>query len=161
MGTNYYIRNKIEEINKDLIKKVKRIGGDTYDVSGFDWIHIGKFSGGWRFCWNPNLGIKKRYGKIIVTQLYPLNREGIWNFILDENIILASEYGNVIDNKEEFLEWAFKSEGLWSGNSNTVSSYDCSLRQQMWKDLGYTFSSKNDFDLEIDNIIFSIDVCFL
>lgn len=162
VGTNYYIRNKIEKINEDLIKKVKKIGGDTYNFSGFDWIHIGKFSGGWRFCWNPNLGIKKRYGKIIVTQLYPLSQEGIWNFILDENIILASEYGNVIkDNKEKFLEMAFKSEGLWSGNSNTVSSYDCSLRQQMWKDLGYTFSSKNDFDLEIDGIIFSIDVCFL
>ena len=40
VGTNYYIRNKIEKINEDLVKKVKRIGGDTYDFSGFDWIHI-------------------------------------------------------------------------------------------------------------------------
>lgn len=86
-------------------------------------IHLGKASGGWKFLWNPNIWII-RNGHLEIKKdsenstsyeyiedpdtyhyIYPLSKEGIWNFINQLDVEIRDEYGEILD-KEEFFEMA-------------------------------------------------------
>ena len=74
MGTNYYFRTRFKELQETYLQRIKKIGGRTLPDG---WIHLGKKSGGWRFCWNPNTKVEVRRKKVVVTQIYSLSQQGI------------------------------------------------------------------------------------
>ena len=156
MGTNYYFRHCEKLIQISYLKKLKTIGSEPYSD---DWIHLGKKSMGWRFCWNPNVGVKKRGAKIIVTYIYPLSRKGIEAFILQDKIEIFDEYGGWVD-KKDFLEMAFSEEGVtgdtYAGlESGPLTMFSQQERQKDWKRLGYSFKNDYSYDFEVDGLIFS------
>lgn len=115
MGTNYYripTEAEMEKRKADLIAAVialdvspDSIGRDLADADedSFErlspWdrflagtkIHLGKRSGGWRFCWNFHEGC------------YYNTREGLFAFIRSGRVI--DEYGAELD-PEEFIQMA-------------------------------------------------------
>lgn len=141
----------IEEDNSKEIKdEVSRLYDSIhYDFRSSKWdgseIHLGKRSGGWKFLWNPNIW-RIRNGHVVTEEIepghtvsswvndpdtyqyiYPLTKEGIWNFINQDNIEIYDEYGNKWDKKEFFdmaINWVTcinrdtgKEEEAWDGKS--------------------------------------------
>jgi hypothetical protein len=126
MGTNYYRIPKSKEMlerHQRLCDRVNRL--DWFDVSligrnfatikdvnsEFDWdkqnpwdeflseanIHLGKRSGGWKFCWNFH------------NNKYYSNREELLMYIRSGRVV--DEYG-VLQDTEEFIEMALNWDGL-------------------------------------------------
>ena len=163
MGTNYYFRTRFKELQKSYLERLKKIGGEPRNE---EWIHLGKKSAGWRFCWNPNTGVDVKAGKIVVTRLYLLNRQSIQMLLMDSFVDIIDEYGDPID-KLKFLEMAFSKEGL-TGDLYNQQYYPngdpfgglFKSRQEPWKLLGYNFNRKNSYDFETDGLIFSVDINF-
>jgi len=118
MGTNYYRVPKVDEVNERYAKLHMRLQEmDRWDPSLIEsdyrfiedpedewstispWdefvggmnIHLGKRSGGWKFCWNFHNG--KYYN----------TKEELLNFIRKGRVV--NEYGGQID-VEEFIEMA-------------------------------------------------------
>lgn len=116
MGTNYYRipkSHKIVEKHQVLCEKVLKL--DLWNPSEAtnlfatipvgDWerqnpwdefieglkIHLGKRSGGWKFCWNFH------------NQKYYTNKEELLEFIREGRVV--DEYGDLLDT-EEFIEMA-------------------------------------------------------
>jgi len=116
MGTNYYRipkSHKIVERHQVLCEKVLKL--DLWNPSEAsnlfatipvgEWerqnpwdefvdglkIHLGKRSGGWKFCWNFH------YNK------YYSNKDELFEFIREGRVV--DEYGELVDN-EEFIEMA-------------------------------------------------------
>lgn len=138
MGTNYYARiiptkerkkELCELINNsynwdEIIKQVNttfsnfEINYDSKPVGGI--IHLGKRSGGWKFLWNPNIYIihngHLEDNRWVVDPdsyyfVYPLTKNGIWDFINQPNVEVWNEYGEKQDKKEFFdmaINW-----GTW------------------------------------------------
>ena len=159
MGTNYYFRTRFKELQKSYLERLKKIGGEPRNE---EWIHLGKKSAGWRFCWNPNTGVDVKAGRVVVTRLYLLNRQSIQMLLMDS----FDEYGDPT-NKLEFLEMAFSKEGLTGDlyNQHYYPNGDpfgglFKSRQEPWKLLGYNFNSKASYDFETDGLIFSVDINF-
>lgn len=120
MGTNYYLRNKVSEDNKKLLKQlidadkndaIKELVHTLYSYPGTynqgekGGFHLGKKSGGWRFLWNPNIWIKddgfydsaehKWCSRPTLHRTYELSKEGITKFLTgmcDKGSIIVSEY---------------------------------------------------------------------
>lgn len=192
MGTNYYIKQKplIEDVNlltsliKDTLdnqnvdyQEIKDLVSELYDErTPFNLngrvIHLGKSSFGWKFLWNPNIVEIPKYayvnGEFVVMppvydKVYELTKESIREFVMHPENILVDEYGDIQD-KEEFLEWAFNKEGLdsesYAEKYNNESRYPETERQKMWKDLGFTFNSIYQHDFYSDGLRFSTSVEF-
>ena len=126
----------IEQINHTYGSfKLDYNGNPTGNV-----IHLGKHSGGWKFLWNPNIYVK-RNGHLETEELepghirylwieepdtyyyvYPLTKDGIWDFINQEDIEVFDEYGKVLD-KEEFFDGALNCT-TWVKNGKLVEAYD-------------------------------------
>ena len=128
MGTNFYARKiptveqkeeLIEAINNNDFESIQDKVVDMYssityhNVMRGGIIHLGKRSGGWKFLWNPNVYIHRnghmennRYVPEPSTlfYLYPLTKEGIYNFIMQENIEVYDEYGEKQDKETFFKE---------------------------------------------------------
>ena len=116
MGTNYYripTQLEMEERKSKLIKDIADLDmspskiesefrqyGDSWDMeSAWDIftegtsIHLGKRSGGWKFCWNFH------------DNKYYKDRDSLLDFIRSGRVI--DEYGEVW-NVEEFINMAFE-----------------------------------------------------
>ena len=164
MGTNYYFRTRFKELQKSYLERLKKIGGEPRNE---EWIHLGKKSAGWRFCWNPNTGVDVKAGRVIVTRLYLLSRQSIQILLMDGFVDIMDEYGEIVTNKPEFLDMAFSKEGLTGDLYSQLyypsgDPYDGLFkgRQEPWKLLGYTFNRKDSYDFETDGLIFSVDINF-
>lgn len=116
MGTNYTRIPRAEEIEAkrkrlvktvtDLVMEPSLIGREFQIASADSWetespwdkfldgtnIHLGKRSGGWKFCWNFHSN--KHYS----------NKEELIKFVLGGRVV--DEYGEEIDS-QEFLDMAF------------------------------------------------------
>jgi len=116
MGTNYYripTQLEMEERKSKLIKDIADLDmspskiesefrqyGDSWDMeSAWDIftegtsIHLGKRSGGWKFCWNFH------------DNKYYSNKEELIQFVLSGRVV--NEYGDEIE-PQEFLDMAFE-----------------------------------------------------
>jgi len=166
MGTNYYARvipkedKKNELINAvvhDNFDKVIELANELYGSKGEyeesgGQIHLGKNSYGWSFLWNPNVyyycdgyfGENKEYVPVWKHKFtYPLTKQGITDFVMQENVYIVDEYGE-IQNKQEFLDWVFTKEGLSHKEYYNSSEYngryihrDDKQTIEKWTSLGY------------------------
>ena len=166
MGTNYYAKiipkedKKQELINaivKDDFDKVIELSNELYG-SRNEWdgkggiVHLGKNSYGWSFLWNPNvqyycdgyLDENKQYVPVWKHKFtYPLTKQGITDFVMQENVYIIDEYGEVQD-KQEFLNWSFTKKGLSHReyyndpkNNDHYIYYDDKQTMEKWMSLGY------------------------
>lgn len=134
MGTNYYARIIPREEDKQKLKEAID-NNDYYTVESMvaemysslnehthkgGEIHLGKSSCGWKFLWNSNVheycdGYFDEDNHFIPVykqwKPYELTKEGITEFVIRENVLIFDEYGE-LQNKEEFLEFAFNKDGI-------------------------------------------------
>ena len=158
MGTNYYAKiitsherkkelcdaiinndfSLINELTSKMYGSIRIDYGEDEIIGGE--IHLGKRSGGWKFCWDPNVFVIRnghteweetpngRSGHWIpepntAKYTYPLTKKGIHDFIFREDILIYDEYGELQD-KEEFWNMAL-TWGYEKGNEGWDSvSYD-------------------------------------
>lgn len=190
MGTNYYAakrptkeeREKLKELidlsesdvskYPEIIELVDKLYHtcDTYEHDR-NIIHLGKSSYGWKFLWNPNIykvynGYRQEDGtwkdEYTYEKKYELTKEGIRNFVMQDDIIVFNEYDEVQD-KEEFLDFAFNKDGVDSStcrDDDVGCRYDMSESQKMWKELGYKFEDNCSFDFYNDGLRFSTSTAF-
>ena len=103
MGTNYYripTQQEMEERKAKLINDVNDLDMNPLNMESV-WdrftegtsIHLGKRSGGWKFCWNFH------------DNKYYKDRDSLLDFIRSGRVI--DEYGEVW-NVEEFIDMAFE-----------------------------------------------------
>lgn len=155
MSTNYYVRHKSFNDNAD-----------------FEMLHLGKCSRGWKFQWCANIIEENRYivlenGSYIKRHKYrcryPLTKEGITNFIMQENLEVVDEYGD-IQNKREFLEMSFNwcPTGLLPSDETDTYFWDYSSYQEKFKQLGkfgqlgIEFKSPADYSFINDGLVWII-----
>lgn len=187
MSTNYYLRHKpTDEQIRDLktLIDMSRDGSsfttilemvntmyrepDEYDIRlDFGVLHLGKRSAGWKFQWCPNI-IKKncsftdRNGNYVTryeyAYRYPLTKQGVRDFIMDDAHVVVNEYNEIID-KEKFLEMAFNwcPDGMDStkftcSTSSSSVRFDMSDNQEKFKQLGYEFNDIYQTDFENDGL---------
>lgn len=195
MGTNYYLRKKPLLEKREELKKLIDSSEDGSNFREIKYmvdqmygecdqynrdnsiIHIGKSSYGWKFLWNPNI-VEKDFGHYDTEQkkyisdirpfgFYDLSREGIIDFVMNDDYVLYNEYGEKQD-KQEFLDWALNKEGL-----DSISYYEkypeekqhvfClgRDRQEFWSRVtGCVFTEPYQSDFEIDGLRFSTSVDF-
>lgn len=168
MGTNYYRIPTVAEIEAKKEKLQKRIeeldlspgtierGFRTLENSESVWeyhspwsefiedtnIHLGKRSGGWKFCWNFH---KEKYYK---------NKEELLAFIRSGRVV--DEYGDE-QNIEEFIEMAFN----WGEPDGFVYNRDYldhMKKEGYHRDYGY--DHEKHFDLIIDGLRVSTSTDF-
>jgi hypothetical protein len=103
MGTNYYripTQLEMEERKAKLINDVNDLDMNPLNMESV-WdrftegtsIHLGKRSGGWKFCWNFN------------NNKYYKDKDSLLDFIRSGRVV--DEYGEVW-NVEEFIDMAFE-----------------------------------------------------
>jgi len=103
MGTNYYripTQLEMEERKAKLIKDIADLDISPLNMESV-WdrftegtsIHLGKRSGGWKFCWNFH------------DNKYYSNKEELIQFVLSGRVV--NEYGDEIE-PQEFLDMAFE-----------------------------------------------------
>ena len=154
MGTNYYRIPTVSEIEERKNKLQSRIqtmpitpdvienNFGYIDNPDNEWgklspwsefiegtsIHLGKRSGGWKFCWNFH------------NNNYYSNKEELIKFVLSGRVV--DEYGNEIDS-QEFLDMAFN----WNPDGAMVNAdyYASNERSSMFNDPKY-------YDREIDGL---------
>ena len=196
MGTNYYLRRKPLLEQREELKRMIDQSGDGSNFkeildmasvmygtcSEYDRdlgvIHLGKKSSGWKFLWNPNI-VKKDFGKydqekktfvrdIRTVGMYDLSREGIENFVMNDEYALYDEYGEKCD-KKKFINMALNSEGydsmtyLIEHPEEKSSWLGLGLKklQKFWADkVGCVFASPFQDDFKIDGLRFSTSVEF-
>ena len=189
MSTNYYLRHKptYKQINEltdlirstkngehfeeviDMVNKIYR-EPDEYDQTE-DWgkLHIGKRSCGWKFQWCPNI-IKKNVSymkddeyvsKYEYEYRYPLTKQGLTDFIMQDDIVVIDEYDEIQD-KKEFLEMAFNWEpNGWDSLKYNAKypdkyHYSFSKEQEIYKELGYMFCTGYQTDFFNDGLRWTI-----
>ena len=99
MGTNYYARILPTKERKEKLKKL--IDEDKFhdveeqfrELYVDTEIHLGKRSAGWKFLFNPNY-----------EKYYPLTKEGLLNFLKQDNIIIYNEYFTCNNGKYEYSD---------------------------------------------------------
>ena len=165
MGTNYYARIIPKEKDKQELKKaidnndyntITRLYNELYNElneythKGGE-IHLGKASCGWKFIWNSNIhtycdGYYDEDNHFIPVykywKPYELTKDGIREFIMCEDVEVYDEYGD-LENKEEFLEYAFNKEGYDCRTyhleyPNEIVWRDSEKSLKPFKDLGYS-----------------------
>ena len=156
MGTNYYripTEEEIESRKQRLQSRIRTMHVDVNSIErGFryidnskdEWsslspwdefiegtsIHLGKRSGGWKFCWNFH---KEKYYK---------DKESLLNFIRTGRVV--NEYGDEMD-REEFITMALE----WGQPNGLVADekYFNSTEHHSW------MSNPSDYyDKEIDGL---------
>lgn len=149
------------------------------DINEWGVLHIGHRECDWKFSWLPNL-IKINQSYIDENrnfvhmpnkykERYPLTKQGIRDFIMNDNYVIVNEYDEILD-KDEFLDMAFN----WYPNGyNSISYHQRALMnpnyvpyswakdQEPFKTLGFTFSEKWQTDFESDGLRFTIFTNFL
>lgn len=157
MGTNYYRIPTTEEVRSRQVRLIKRVENlDHMDASaverGFatiqhgDWeymtpwdeftdgmnIHLGKRSGGWKFCWNFH------------GNRFYSNKEELLKFIRSGRVV--NEYGELQDT-EEFIEMALN----WGQPDGAVfnKEYEDSRAKE---NPHYWRFGRDHYDLEIDGL---------
>ena len=157
MGTNYYRVPKSHEVVEKMQKLNMRIGEmDVWSASeaknGFrtipvteyenmtPWdefvddlsVHLGKRSGGWKFCWNFN------------GNVHYSNKEELLKFIRAGRIV--DEYGMEID-PEEFIKMALE----WGQPDGAV--FDEKYERELKKKFPNSYMHGPEYyDLEIDGL---------
>ena len=153
MGTNYTRIPKAEEMEAKRKKLVKQISDlmmephlidrgfqitneDSWESSS-PWdefldgtaIHLGKRSGGWKFCWNFH------------NNKYYSNKEELIQFVLSGRVV--NEYGEQIDS-QEFLDMAFS----WGEPDGLTAD------AEYFKENPHSWMSNPEdyYDLEIDGL---------
>lgn len=192
MGTNYYARiiptkerkkefhDAIEANDYPLVKKLSdelygriELDYDTHEIVGGE-VHLGKFSHGWKFLWNPNVFVirqghledgptGRRYvsDPSIPKYLYPLTKEGIRKFIDREDVMILDEYGEEQDKDvfwQEALAWG-QPDGLDS------AAYEKEYKEHIYpvsgelidllRQEGYKFTSRSNSDFYSDGLRFA------
>jgi len=156
MGTNYYripTEEEIESRKQRLQSRIRKMHVDVNSIErGFryidnskdEWsslspwdefiegtsIHLGKRSGGWKFCWNFH------------NNQYYKDKESLLNFIRSGRVV--NEYGDEMD-REEFITMALE----WGQPNGLVADekYFNSTKHHRW------MSNPSDyFDKEIDGL---------
>ena len=177
--------NIVEEINKTFGKFGMDCGNSTGGI-----IHLGKQSAGWKFLWNPNIYTihnghmeyedeEHTRGRFVPDpdtyyKLYPLTKEGIWNFINAPDIVIYDEYGEK-QNKEEFFNntinsntwrgreaWDSKSYTEWEREKNPYwRTFRCesNLINKLIEE-GYKMISEDNSDFYSDGLRFSTNTEF-
>ena len=145
MGTNYYVREKLSEKDKKEMKHLLD-NDDIERVSEMipNAVHIGKNSGGWRFCFNHNNW--KHYKNI----------EELKEFI--KNNTFYDEYGRHVDANEfwENVERKENDPDMLDGNRyadrweefHGKEPKPCYMMRSETGDeehFGYRFSSSTEF----------------
>ena len=157
MGTNYYRVPKSHEVVEKMQKLNMRIGEmDVWSASeaknGFrtipvteyenmtPWdefvddlsVHLGKRSGGWKFCWNFN------------DNVHYSNKEELLKFIRSGRIV--DEYGMEID-PEEFIKMALE----WGQPDGAVLNEEYEKKRRKKYPNSLTWGPEY-YDLEIDGL---------
>jgi len=152
MGTNFYSIPKVEDLEnkrQKLIEEIQsmdisnaglceddfRIHEDGWDrLSPWDEfvngnsIHLGKRSGGWKFCWNFN------------DNKYYSNKEELLEFIRSRRVV--NEYGEELQ-PDEFIEMALD----WGKDDGMVADEEYMKKHHSW------MSNPSDYvDREIDGL---------
>ena len=163
MGTNYYRIPTSREMLDRHQKLMSRVNNLDYydptkiesqfsDIDDFDdifskmspWdeflkdtkVHLGKRSGGWKFCWNFN------------NNKYYSNKEELFKFIRSGRVV--DEYGTLMDT-EQFIEMALN----WCPDGRTVDeTYFKDNRNSFWSDW------RKHLDREVDGLRVSSSVEF-
>ena len=123
MGTNYYripTQLEMEERKAKLIKDIADLDISPSDMESV-WdsitegtsIHLGKRSGGWKFCWNFH------------DNKYYSNKEELIQFVLSGRVV--NEYGDEID-PQEFLDMAFE----WSQPDGLITDEKYLRENSSW-----------------------------
>lgn len=123
MGTNYYripTQLEMEERKAKLIKDITDLDMNPLNMESV-WdrftegtsIHLGKRSGGWKFCWNFH------------NNKYYKDRDSLLDFIRSGRVI--DEYGEVW-NVEEFIDMAFE----WSQPDGLIADEKYLRENNRW-----------------------------
>lgn len=150
MGTNFYARiiptiekqeELIEAVQNNDFDKIKTLVSTMYGSTDIDYntdkiiggeVHLGKRSGGWKFLWNPNIYVRRKYNKkndrfihcgYSGQYLYQLTKESIKSFIDREDVVIYDEYGEKQD-KNEFYEMAINWNTWKNKDGKEVPAYD-------------------------------------
>ena len=167
MGTNYYARiipkeedkqELIKAIQEDNFNAVTSLASELYGSRNEyshkgNEVHLGKSSCGWKFLWNCNihrfpngyLDDDKNYIlEYDFDYVYPPTKEGIINFVMREDVYVIDGHGKVQD-KTEFLNYAFNKEGIDGKEYYTNPKYDSGTywgedkeTLAKYKELGFT-----------------------
>ena len=157
MGTNYYRVPKSHEVVEKMQKLNMRIGEmdvwsaseaknqfRTIPVTEYEnmtpWdefvddlsVHLGKRSGGWKFCWNFN------------DNVHYSNKEELLKFIRSGRIV--DEYGMEID-PEEFIKMALE----WGQPDGAVLNEEYEKKRRKKYPNSHTWGPEY-YDLEIDGL---------
>ena len=139
-------------------------------------VHLGKRSGGWKFLWNPNM-IEVDEGKYdmeqhrwipkpVIKKYYDLTKESIRNFLSQPNVQIEDEYGDkytVDEFMDEALNWCkdgYDSNKYIKESDSGTKVFSELERQNFWRKLGYTFTSKYQHDFYSDGLRFSTSIDF-
>ena len=154
---------------------------ETQEITG-GIVHLGKRAGGWKFLWNPNVFIirhvhveeengQRRWVEEPNTgkYLYPLTKQGLYDFIFREDVLIYDEYHDLQDKKEFWkmaLDWGYNRENEgWDG-----ASYEAHERSQnknyreypitgeltdFLNSEGYKFTSQTNSDFYSDGLRFA------
>ena len=137
-------------------------------------VHLGKVSGGWKFLWNPNVYVvrnghmedvngTRRYIPDPDTPLYlyPLTKQGLYDFIFREDVLIYDEYEELQD-KEEFWQTAItyaQEDGLdAAGYEKKYPKYIYPVTGELTdllKAEGYQFTSMSNSDFYSDGLRFA------
>lgn len=125
MGTNFYARIPVKNRDKciklinSIKEKIENNKADEYDVRDFcddlqgqfknNYIHLGKRSAGWAFCWDLN-----------EMKFYEPTLKSIRKFIDDNNAIIVDEYGEEF-NWDQFINDELKTF-LHPGKTEVVTT---------------------------------------
>lgn len=164
----------LDEINTTYGKV--RLDGNT--LIGNELL-IGHRSAGWKFLWNPNVYVihhghmlSNHYvqDKNTLYYIYPLTKEGIWNYLSDPSIIIVNEYNEKQEDKKKFfndaLNWTtWEGEEAWDSQSfknwcisNEKTYYDHPCKTELVNELiseGYKMISSDCTDFYSDGLRFS------
>jgi len=154
---------------------------ETQEITG-GIVHLGKRAGGWKFLWNPNVFVI-RHGHVEEENgqrrwveepntgkyLYPLTKQGLYDFIFRKDVLIYDEYHDLQDKKEFWkmaLDWGYNRENEgWDG-----ASYEAHERSQnknyreypitgeltdFLKSEGYKFTSWTNSDFYSDGLRFA------
>lgn len=137
-------------------------------------VHLGKSSCGWKFLWNPNVYVvrnghmedangTRRYIPDPDTPLYlyPLTKQGLYNFIFREDVLIYDEYEELQD-KEEFWQMALShgQEDGWdaAGYEQEYPKHIYPVTGELTdllKAQGYQFTSRSNSDFYSDGLRFA------
>jgi hypothetical protein len=164
MGTNYYKIPTAEEMENRKEKLIKQVSELDLSIKNFEtgfgvqienswacetpWdvfingscIHLGKRSGGWKFCWNFH------------EKKYYTDKEELLEFIRSGRVV--NEYGDEM-NVDEFIEMALN----W-GEPDGHTFNDAYIQKERLKGVGAFWDDPRYYDLEIDGLRVSTSTDF-